>query len=242
MSYELHESVFVKFVSHWCIGVVVKEKSEKKAKVSVKKAVVKPAKKTLKKKGGVLVAGESNVAKEVKVAMVAEEIQEMRVEKTAKETKVVKEARVGKESAVAKENLELKVDLRHERYWEAVGRRKTAVARVRLFTRGDKGIWINGKPLGLYFLTEDMRRIAEDALRKMKAQERFRVTVKANGGGLHAQAEAVRHGTARALTKFNPDFRKRLKRAGFLIRDPRMVERKKFGLKKARRAPQWAKR
>ncbi|MDO8600499.1 MAG: 30S ribosomal protein S9 [bacterium] len=123
-----------------------------------------------------------------------------------------------------------------------MGRRKTAVARVRLFTRGDKGIWVNDKPYGVYFHTEEMRRIAEDALKKMKAQERFRVVVKANGGGLHAQAEAVRHGTARALTKFNQDFRKRLKRAGFLTRDSRMVERKKFGLKKARRAPQWAKR
>jgi len=66
--------------------------------------------------------------------------------------------------------------------------------------------------------------------------------VKVKGGGFHAQAEAVRHGIARALVIFNPDFRKRLKRAGFLTRDPRMRERKKFGLKRARRAPQWAKR
>ena len=76
----------------------------------------------------------------------------------------------------------------------------------------------------------------------MKLFGRFRVSVKVKGGGSHAQAEAVRHGLARCLIKFNPDFRKRLKRATFLKRDPRMKERKKFGLKKARRAPQWAKR
>jgi len=76
----------------------------------------------------------------------------------------------------------------------------------------------------------------------MKVVDRFRVLVKVKGGGINAQAEAVRHGIARALLKFNPDFRKKLKRAGFLTRDPRKRERKKFGLKRARRAPQWRKR
>ncbi|QQG45111.1 MAG: 30S ribosomal protein S9 [Candidatus Sungiibacteriota bacterium] len=128
-----------------------------------------------------------------------------------------------------------------ERYFEAVGRRKTAVARVRLFTRaGDFSV--NGKIYSEYFPTFDLQKIAEEALQKMKLLGRFRVSVKIYGGGIHAQAEAIRHGLARCLEKFNPDFRKRLKRAGFLRRDPRMKERKKFGLKKARRAPQWAKR
>ncbi|OGZ94457.1 MAG: 30S ribosomal protein S9 [Candidatus Sungbacteria bacterium RIFCSPLOWO2_02_FULL_47_9] len=129
-----------------------------------------------------------------------------------------------------------------DRYWEAVGRRKTAVARVRLFTRGDKGIIVNKKAYGDYFQCLEDRVVVEDALKKMKSFERFRVTVKVSGGGIHAQAEALRHGVARALTKFNPDFRKRLRRAGYMTRDPRMKERKKFGLKKARKAPQWAKR
>lgn len=128
-----------------------------------------------------------------------------------------------------------------DRYFEAVGRRKTAVARVRLFTRaGD--FTVNDKLYGSYFPTLEFQKIAEDALQKMKLFGRFRVSVKTSGGGLHAQAEATRHGLARCLIKFNPDFRKRLKRAGYLKRDPRMKERKKFGLKKARRAPQWAKR
>ena len=128
-----------------------------------------------------------------------------------------------------------------ERYFEAVGRRKTAIARVRMYTRSGDVI-INGKKYGEYFPTLDLQKIVEDALQKMKLWGRFRVSIKVSGGGIHAQAEAVRHGLARCLIKFNPDFRKRLKRVGFLKRDPRAKERKKFGLKKARRAPQWAKR
>lgn len=129
-----------------------------------------------------------------------------------------------------------------ERYWEAVGRRKTAVARVRMFTRGEKGMWVNGRLLAEYFRYPPLERIAAEAIETMRTNDRFRVTAKVSGGGNHAQAEALRHGTARALVRFNPDFRKRLKKAGFLTRDPRMKERKKFGLKGARRAPQWAKR
>lgn len=129
-----------------------------------------------------------------------------------------------------------------ERYWEAVGRRKTAIARVRLYTRGDKTITVNQKPYGEYFFTKEQQRLAEDSLQKMKSVSRFRVSAIVTGGGLKAQAEAIRHGIARALMKFNPDFRKRLRRAGFLTRDPRMKERKKFGLKSARKRPQWAKR
>lgn len=129
-----------------------------------------------------------------------------------------------------------------ERYWEAVGRRKTAVARVRIFSRGEKGMRVNGQPASDYFRYPLLRQIAAEALETMKTSDRFRATAKVSGGGLHAQAEAIRHGTARALILFNSDFRKRLKKAGFLTRDPRMKERKKFGLKGARKAPQWAKR
>lgn len=128
-----------------------------------------------------------------------------------------------------------------ERYFEGIGRRKTSVARVRLFTRaGD--FMVNGKHYADYFPTLDQQKIAEEALQKMKLFGRFKVLVKVSGGGIHSQAEALRHGLARCLIKFNPDFRKRLKRATFLKRDPRMKERKKFGLNKARKAPQWAKR
>ncbi|MBI3420733.1 MAG: 30S ribosomal protein S9 [Candidatus Sungbacteria bacterium] len=130
---------------------------------------------------------------------------------------------------------------RPDRYFEGVGRRKSAIARVRLFTRaGDFSV--NNKPYGIYFPTVELQHIVEDSLKKMKLLGRFRVSVHIKGGGTHSQAEALRHGLARCLVKFNPDFRKRLRRAGFMTRDPRVKERKKFGLKKARRAPQWAKR
>ncbi|MBZ9569381.1 30S ribosomal protein S9 [Patescibacteria group bacterium] len=129
-----------------------------------------------------------------------------------------------------------------EKYFEAVGRRKTAVARIRLFTRGEKTLLINEKPFNIYFPTLELQQIAQSSLKKMKSLDRFRVSIIVKGGGLHAQAEAIRHGIARALILFNPDYRKRLRRVGFLTRDPRMRERKKFGLKRARRAPQWQKR
>jgi len=129
-----------------------------------------------------------------------------------------------------------------EKYYEAVGKRKTAVARVRLFTRGGKTFLVNEKSLENYFPTFELREISKSALALMKCLDKFRISAKVKGGGLHAQAEAIRHGIANALNLFNPDFRKRLKRAGFLTRDARMRERKKFGLKRARRAPQWQKR
>lgn len=128
------------------------------------------------------------------------------------------------------------------KYFEAVGRRKTAVARVRLFTQGEKEVIVNDKACKDYFPTLELQQVATLSLEKMKASEKFRVSVRVKGGGMHAQAEAVRHGIARALVKFNPDFRKRLRRVGYLTRDPRVRERKKFGLKRARRAPQWSKR
>lgn len=127
-------------------------------------------------------------------------------------------------------------------YFEAVGRRKTSVARVRLFSKGEAGITINGKDSEKYFSNPELQRIIQEPLKKMKLNGSFKILVKVSGGGIYSQAEAVRHGIARSLIKFDADFRKRLKKAGFLKRDPRMKERRKFGLKKARKAPQWSKR
>ncbi|MDP3963245.1 MAG: 30S ribosomal protein S9 [bacterium] len=135
-----------------------------------------------------------------------------------------------------------------EKFFETVGRRKRAVARVRLYTSNPQnsaeagGFLVNGRALKAYFTVERYWLTAEDALRKLKSLNRFRITAMVAGGGMRAQSEAVRHGVARALVKFDLNFRKRLKRAGFLTRDPREKERKKYGLKKARRRPQWAKR
>jgi len=133
-------------------------------------------------------------------------------------------------------------DLKTNKYYEAIGRRKTAVARVRFYTRGDKDFLINNKPYQKYFPHLELQEIAVASLKKMNCPDKFRIVAKVRGGGFKAQAEAIRHATARVLVGFNSNFRKRLRKAGYLTRDPRMRERKKFGLKRARRAPQWAKR
>jgi len=146
---------------------------------------------------------------------------------------------------IVKKKMVAKPSPKPEKYLEAVGRRKTAVARVRLFTstgRQKKSFSVNQKPLENYFPGFELQQIVKAALVKMDYLDRFNISVVVKGGGYHAQAEAVRHGLARALVLFNADFRKRLKKAGFLRRDARMRERKKFGLKRARRAPQWSKR
>ena len=128
------------------------------------------------------------------------------------------------------------------RYIETIGRRKTAVARVRVWTKGEKVFLVNNKPCDKYFSILELQKIAVESLEKMNLLDKLRVQVQVKGGGITAQAEAIRHATARILIKINPNFRKRLKKAGYLTRDSRMRERKKFGLKRARRAPQWAKR
>lgn len=137
---------------------------------------------------------------------------------------------------------EKEVAAQPDRYFEATGRRKTAIARVRIFTRGEKHFTVNNKPYQEYFSVEEDRDTAIASMRTMKCLDKFRVTALVRGGGRGAQAEAIRHGTARALVEFNNNFKKRLRKVGYLTRDPRMRERKKFGLKRARRAPQWAKR
>ena len=131
---------------------------------------------------------------------------------------------------------------KNAKYFAGVGRRKTASARALLFTRGIKEFIINGKDYKQYFQTFDLQQKAIGSLNKMKSLERFRVMAKVQGGGLAGQAEAIRLAIARALIDFSVDYRKRLKKAGFLTRDSRRKERKKPGLKGARRAPQFSKR
>ena len=101
---------------------------------------------------------------------------------------------------------------------------------------------INGKDLASYFPTEELQKIITDAFSLTEQKGHFLVTVRVSGSGIHSQAEAVRHGIARILVKENEDDKTKLKQAGMLKRDPRAKERRKFGLKKARKAPQWSKR
>ncbi len=140
----------------------------------------------------------------------------------------------------AKKEVAAKTDEK-ERYFYGLGRRKTAIAQVRLYPKR-KVFKINGKEYHEYFPTKRAQLTIESPFKKMKIGEYFGGEVKVLGGGVTAQAEAIRLGVSKALLGFNPEFKRRLKRAGYLTRDSRMVERKKYGLKKARRAPQWGKR
>ena len=120
------------------------------------------------------------------------------------------------------------------------GRRKKSVARVRL-VQGSGNITINGQALDVYFVNGFLKLIVNQPFKLVNVSN-FDVIVSVHGGGLTGQAGAIRHGIARALVKENEQFKAELKKAGFLKRDPRMKERKKYGLKKARRAPQFSKR
>jgi small subunit ribosomal protein S9 len=131
---------------------------------------------------------------------------------------------------------------KEEKFWQGVGRRKTAVAVVKVFKEKEGSFLVNEKPLEKYFPLFELQKTAKAPLELLKLENKFRVLALVNGGGLVAQAEAIRLGLARALVSFKEEFRKKLKKAGFLKRDPRVKERKKPGLKRARRAPQWQKR
>lgn len=127
-----------------------------------------------------------------------------------------------------------------DRYIEAVGRRKTSVARVRITPASKTTFVVNDKDLHEYFTVKDLQETVKQPFKDIEGK--FKVTAKINGGGIHSQSEAMRHGIARALVENNGELRKDLKKAGYLKRDPRAKERRKFGLKKARKAPQWSKR
>jgi small subunit ribosomal protein S9 len=130
-----------------------------------------------------------------------------------------------------------------ERYIETVGRRKTAVARVRITPATKSSIEVNGKALEAYFPTRELQMAAHGSLDGAKlATTKFTITALVKGGGASAQAIALRHGIARGLIEYDRELRTRLKKLGFLKRDPRAKERRKFGLKKARKSPQWSKR
>jgi small subunit ribosomal protein S9 len=128
-------------------------------------------------------------------------------------------------------------------YYYGMGRRKTAVARVRLYPNGDGSITINGKTAQAYFGTRDTHMATMNApLRVLELGNSYNLSVRVVGGGTSGQAGAIRHAVARALLRVNPEWKLSLRKAGYLTRDPRMKERKKPGLKRARKAPQYTKR
>jgi len=137
--------------------------------------------------------------------------------------------------------------MKKAKYIQSVGRRKEAIARVRLYTTGKDAvsphkIKINERMFLDYFTVPELRDIASSPLKALGAQSRFAIEAKVTGGGIRGQAEALRLGISRAIVSFDASFKKNLRDLGYLTRDARVVERKKAGLKKARRAPQWQKR
>ena len=126
-------------------------------------------------------------------------------------------------------------------YFYGTGRRKNSVARVRVYT-GTGKITINGRDIDDYFGLETLKLIVRQPLVVAGAEGKFDIVVRVGGGGVSGQAGAIRHGLSRALLLYDENLRPALKKAGFLTRDPRMKERKKYGLKAARRAPQFSKR
>ena len=126
-------------------------------------------------------------------------------------------------------------------YYYGTGRRKSSVARVRVYN-GTGKVTINDRDIDDYFGLETLKLIVRQPLALTGLESKFDVVVRVNGGGISGQAGAIRHGLARALLNYDENLRPELKKAGFLTRDPRMKERKKYGLKAARRAPQFSKR
>ena len=129
-----------------------------------------------------------------------------------------------------------------KKYFYGTGRRKSSVARVRVYENGTGSIIINGRDINDYFGLETLKLVVRQPLVTTELVDKVDVVVSVCGGGVSGQAGAIRHGIARALLTVNPELRDSLKAAGFLTRDPIMKERKKYGLKAARRAPQFSKR
>jgi small subunit ribosomal protein S9 len=129
-----------------------------------------------------------------------------------------------------------------EKYIEAVGRRKTAVARVRITPSTKNSYIINDKDLESYFDLSELRNIVTDAHKSSGLTQQFSISIKVSGGGKHAQAESIRHGISRSIVSYDENLKPIIKKSGFLKRDARQVERKKPGLKKARKSPTWSKR
>ncbi len=132
--------------------------------------------------------------------------------------------------------------MNNERYIETVGRRKTSVARVRITPAAKQSFLINDKELAAYFPVKELAEKALTAFAVSKTADKFKVTALIKGGGISSQADALRHALSRALVIHSLELKSNLKKAGYLKRDPRAKERRKFGLKKARKAPQWSKR
>lgn len=132
--------------------------------------------------------------------------------------------------------------MKDTKYFESIGRRKTSIARVRLFPESKMSFVINDKTLAECFPTKELESVVKAPFTKVAPDLKFKVSAIVSGGGISSQAESIRLGISRALIVMDHALRGALKKEGFLKRDPRAKERRKFGLKKARKSPQWSKR
>jgi small subunit ribosomal protein S9 len=190
-------------------------------------------------------ATKKTVAKVTKPKVDKDTVKKVKVEKTAVKKPVSdKKVDTVESTPIVKdvEDSEMVAGKKKAEYLYGVGKRKTAIAQVRVFKKGDGKIIINEKTVKEYCATPSLAEKVVSPLKIVGQQDKLDVSAKVKGGGSTAQAEAVRHGIARALLLLNANFRKPLKKAGYLTRDPRKKERKKPGLKRARKAPQWKKR
>jgi small subunit ribosomal protein S9 len=129
-----------------------------------------------------------------------------------------------------------------QEYYYGTGKRKTSIAKIRLYLDEGGTILVNGKPMDEYFNWKPWQGIITEPFRVTETVNRFQVAVRVQGGGVNSQAEAIRHGIARALVVYDENLKAGLRRAGLITRDARIKESKKYGLKRARRAPQYTKR
>ena len=177
------------------------------------------------------------------VKTIKEKKETTKKEKEKKTTNAKKEAKETKKDLKEK-NKEIKVTevlKKKDKYFESVGKRKRAIARVRIIY-GSKEFLVNEKKIEDYFRRKDLQEKALLPFEKTKCLDVFGISVRVEGSGIVSQADAIAHGISRNLVLYNEEFRKKLRKAELLTRDPRKRERKKFGLKRARRARQWRKR
>jgi small subunit ribosomal protein S9 len=169
------------------------------------------------------------------------------IKKTKKTTSVKKEVvkKISEKKKIVNDSLvkekKVKIDI-SGKYIKSIGRRKTSVAQVRMYEKGQGKIIVNDSPAIDYFKKEENLNIILQPLKLVSKIKDFDFSIIVKGGGTLGQLDAVRHGIARALVKYDPEFKTILKTSGYITRDPRQKERKKPGLKKARKSPQWSKR
>ena len=169
-------------------------------------------------------------------------------EKATKTKKVTKTNKSGKKVFAAKKTSTAKTAASSKKatkkgmYFYACGKRKTSSARVRVYPDGEGAVEVNERALNDYFPTFAHKSLIKAPFQFVEAGKKFNVTARVIGGGVNSQADAIKHGISRALVLMDANLRPSLKKAGFLTRDPRRKERKKPGLKRARRSPQWSKR